>query len=212
MNSTANKYIAHQERYEFIIDSYITKSAIQKLAKRGGVRRLKGDVYYDARELIVRFLEEVLRRAYLYNDFRERVKLESSSVILALRSSKYDIKLVAGTLGDVRGNIVKMAGGGNKGKSELKEIKKLQASVKLIIPQKTFEKLCRVIIKIHLKKESNKVMLKKESLVTLQNALENYMIKVFDAAQLQAIHAKRITVEAEDLKMACANKDRLHEF
>lgn len=98
MNSSRHmKYL--EKNKEGKEKSPITPAAIQKLARKAGVRRLKEDVYKVAREFIILFLEDILRRAYAYNDFRGRIKLETTSVILALRSSKYNIKLVAGSMG-----------------------------------------------------------------------------------------------------------------
>ena len=189
----------------------LTKPAIERLARRGGVRRLAGDASQYARELMITFLEEILRRAYLYNDFKDKIKLEPISIVLALRSSPYNIKLVAGldgtSRGDIRGNIVKMSGGagdkrkGGGGENILKEIRKLQKTSDLIIPAQSFERLCRQIVEEYIGKDSNKIMFKPNALLILRDALESYIVRTFDVAQRTAIHAKRITTTAEDMKM-----------
>jgi len=181
--------------------SPITASAIQKLARKGGVKRLKGDVYKLAREFIILFLEDILRRSYAYNDFRHRIKLEVTSVILALRSSEYNIKLVAGSMGDARGNIIKMGGGGDPKPSEsvMREIKKLQKSTSTVIPKQTFERLCRNIVSQYLNKDKKHIMFKPDALLVLHDAVESYIIKMFESAQLAAAHAKRFTTEANDM-------------
>ena len=197
---------SHQTKYlettkEGKEKSPITASAIQKLARKAGVNRLKGDTYKLAREYIILFLEDILRRAYVYNDFRHRTKLEVTSVILALRSSKYNIKLVAGSMGDARGNIIKMGGGGEARPSDsvMREIKRLQKSVSTIIPKQTFERLCRNIVLKYLKKDKKNIMFKPDALLVLHDAVESHIIKIFESAQLAAAHAKRFTTEANDM-------------
>jgi histone H3/H4 len=198
---------SHQTKYlettkEGKEKSPITASAIQKLARKGGVNRLKGDTYKLAREYIILFLEDILRRSYVYNDFRHRTKLEATSVILGLRSSKYNIKLVAGSAAtsDARGNLIKMGGGGAKpSESVLREIKKLQKSISTIIPKQTFERLCRNIVLKYLKKDKKNIMFKPDALLVLHDAVESHIIKIFESAQLAAAHAKRFTTEANDM-------------
>lgn len=204
MNSSSHNkhYMKYLEKGKDEKDrSPITAAAVQKLAKKGGVKRLKSDTFNFTRELIVVFLEDILRRAYHYNDFRNRIKLEPTSVILALRSSKYNIKLVAGSMGDVRGNIIKMGGGGAKSSSEdlAKEIKRLQKSTTPVIPAQSFERLCRMIVSKYLKKDSKKIMFKKDALLVLHDAVESYIIKIMESAHIAAAHANRVTTEANDM-------------
>lgn len=101
--------------------------------------------------------------------------------------------------GDVRGNIMKMTGGGKPSEALVKEIKRLQKSVTPVIPAQTFERLCRMIVKKHLKKDAKKIMFKEDALLVLHDAVEFYIIKIFEAAQIAAAHAKRYTTQADDM-------------
>ena len=63
----------------------ITKSAIQRLARRGAVVRMNNGVYTRSRELIRAFMRTVLKDSMLLMTHARRKTLTSADVIAALR-------------------------------------------------------------------------------------------------------------------------------
>lgn len=63
----------------------ITKPAIRRLARRGGVKRISGLVYDEVRAVLKVFLEDVIRDAYLYADSGRRKTIFTADVVHALR-------------------------------------------------------------------------------------------------------------------------------
>ncbi len=63
----------------------ITKPAIRRLARRGGVKRISGLVYEDAREAIKSFLTTIIRDATAYTEYARRKTVTHMDVLRALK-------------------------------------------------------------------------------------------------------------------------------
>jgi len=63
----------------------ITKPAIRRLARRGGVKRLSGLIYNETRSVLKIFLESVIRDAVTYTEHAHRKTVSSSDVVIALK-------------------------------------------------------------------------------------------------------------------------------
>jgi histone H4 len=63
----------------------ITKPAIRRLARRGGVKRMSGQIYDEVRGVLKVFLEHVIRDAVTYMDHARRRTVTSTDVIFALK-------------------------------------------------------------------------------------------------------------------------------
>ena len=63
----------------------ITKPAIRRLARRGGVKRISGDVYEETRGVLKVFLENVLRHAVTYAEHARRKTVSAMDVVHALK-------------------------------------------------------------------------------------------------------------------------------
>ncbi len=64
----------------------ITKPAIVRLARRGGVKRLSGNVYPRARELLQKFAVQVLTDAVTFTEYARRRTITGDDVLKALRN------------------------------------------------------------------------------------------------------------------------------
>ena len=53
----------------------ITKPAIRRLARRGGVKRISGLIYEETRGVLKVFLENVIRDAVTYTEHAKRIRL-----------------------------------------------------------------------------------------------------------------------------------------
>ena len=79
----------------------------------------------------------------------------------------------------------------------LREIRKYQKSVKLLIPLRPFSRLVREIAqecKYGLRFQSN-------ALLALQEASETYLVNLFEHSMLTCVHAKRLTIFPKDFDL-----------
>jgi histone H4 len=63
----------------------ITKPAIRRLARRGGVKRISNLIYDEARSALKTFLEKVVRDAVTYTDHARRKTVTAMDVVYALK-------------------------------------------------------------------------------------------------------------------------------
>jgi|Transcript_25801 histone H4 len=63
----------------------ITKPAIRRLARRGGVKRLSGLIYDETRNVLKVFLENVVRDAVTYTEHARRKTVTALDVVYALK-------------------------------------------------------------------------------------------------------------------------------
>lgn len=63
----------------------ITKPAIRRLARRGGVKRISGLIYEETRGVLKIFLENVVRDAVSYTEHARRKTVTAMDVVYALK-------------------------------------------------------------------------------------------------------------------------------
>lgn len=63
----------------------ITKPAIRRLARRGGVKRISGGVYEETRGVLKIFLEIVIRDALVYTEHARRKTVTALDAVYALK-------------------------------------------------------------------------------------------------------------------------------
>jgi histone H4 len=63
----------------------ITKPAIRRLARRGGVKRMSGGIYESTRDCLYSFLQEIIRDAVVYTEHARRKTVTSMDVVYALK-------------------------------------------------------------------------------------------------------------------------------
>jgi histone H4 len=63
----------------------ITKPAIRRLARRGGVKRIRGDIYEKIRGVLRHFLENVIRDSVTYTEHTRRKTVTALDVVYALK-------------------------------------------------------------------------------------------------------------------------------
>ncbi|CAM6111866.1 unnamed protein product [Calypogeia fissa] len=64
----------------------ITKPAIRRLARRGGVKRISGLIYNETRSVLRTFLENVVRNAVIYMEHSKRKTVTAMDVVYSLKS------------------------------------------------------------------------------------------------------------------------------
>eukprot|EP00121_Abeoforma_whisleri_P015518 Awhi_evm2s14293 len=63
----------------------ITKPAIRRLARRGGVKRISGLIYEETRKVLKIFLENIIRDAVTYTEHAKRKTVTAMDVVYALK-------------------------------------------------------------------------------------------------------------------------------
>ena len=63
----------------------ITKPAIRRLARRGGVKRISHNIYEETRNVLRGFLENVVRDAVVYTEHARRKTVTAMDVVYALK-------------------------------------------------------------------------------------------------------------------------------
>jgi histone H4 len=63
----------------------ITKPAIRRLARRGGVKRISGIMYEEVRGILKSFVEGVVRDSVTYTEHSRRNTITALDVVYALR-------------------------------------------------------------------------------------------------------------------------------
>jgi histone H4 len=63
----------------------ITKPAIRRLARRGGVKRISGLIYEETRGVLKIFLENVIRDSVTYTEHARRKTVTALDVVYALK-------------------------------------------------------------------------------------------------------------------------------
>ena len=63
----------------------ITKPAIRRLARRGGVKRISNLIYEETRNVLRSFLENVVRDAVTYTEHARRKTVTAMDVVYALK-------------------------------------------------------------------------------------------------------------------------------
>ncbi|XP_059967375.1 uncharacterized protein LOC132497847 [Mesoplodon densirostris] len=203
----------------------ITKPAIRRLARRGGVKRISGLIYEETRGVLKVFLENVIRDAVTYTEHARRKTVTAMDVVYALKRqgrtlnshrlcmarTKQTARKSTGGKAPRKQLATKAArksapatGGVKKphryrpGTVALREIRRYQKSTELLIRKLPFQRLVREIaqdFKTDLRFQSSAVM-------ALQEACEAYLVGLFEDTNLCAIHAKRVTIMPKDIQLA----------
>jgi|Laugresbdmm110sn_1035088.scaffolds.fasta_scaffold01989_2 histone H4 len=63
----------------------ITKPAIRRLARRGGVKRISGLIYEETRSVLKEFLETLIRNTVVYTEYARRKTVTAMDVVYALK-------------------------------------------------------------------------------------------------------------------------------
>ncbi|GAA0147408.1 hypothetical protein Leryth_024895 [Lithospermum erythrorhizon] len=85
------------------------------------------------------------------------------------------------------------------GTKALREIRKFQKTIHLLIPAAPFIRLVKEISNFY---APNINRWQAEALVALQEAAEDYLVALFNESMLCAIHAKRVTLMRKDFELA----------
>lgn len=65
----------------------ITKPAIRRLARRGGVKRISGTIYEETRSVLKAFLEHLIKDTVTYTEHGRRKTVTALDVVFALKKA-----------------------------------------------------------------------------------------------------------------------------
>jgi histone H4 len=78
--------VRHRKRLHDPLDKAMTKPAIRRLARRGGVKRLNADVYDTSRKAYTRYLKPLIKHALTYMMHARRRTVTVDDIV---RASKH---------------------------------------------------------------------------------------------------------------------------
>ncbi|CAN6237971.1 unnamed protein product [Urochloa humidicola] len=80
----------------------------------------------------------------------------------------------------------------------LREIRKYQKGTELLIRKMPFQRLVREIAQL----QKSDLRFQSHAVLALQEAVESYLVSLFEDTNLCAIHAKRVTIMPKDVHLA----------
>ena len=86
----------------------------------------------------------------------------------------------------------------------LREIKRYQKSTELLIRKLPFQRFVREIAndEVSMSKYPDGMRWQSQAVIALQEAAEAYLVGLFEDSNLNAIHAKRVTIMPKDIQLA----------
>ncbi|XP_013887218.1 histone H3 [Austrofundulus limnaeus] len=209
----------------------ITKPAIRRLARRGGVKRISGLIYEETRGVLKVFLENVIRDAVTYTEHAKRKTVTAMDVVYALKRQgrtlppALSVKSGRSVMARTKQTARKSTGG----KAPRKQLatkaarKSAPATGGVKKPhryrpgtvalreirryQKSTELLIRKLPFQRLVREiaqdfKTDLRFQSSAVMALQEASEAYLVGLFEDTNLCAIHAKRVTIMPKDIQLA----------
>ncbi|XP_038111058.1 histone H3 [Culex quinquefasciatus] len=210
----------------------ITKPAIRRLARRGGVKRISGLIYEETRGVLKVFLENVIRDAVTYTEHAKRKTVTAMDVVYALKRqgrTLYEVIEASSTTAKTMARTKQTARKSTGGKAPRKQLatkaarKSAPATGGVKKPhryrpgtvalreirryQKSTELLIRKLPFQRLVREiaqdfKTDLRFQSSAVMALQEASEAYLVGLFEDTNLCAIHAKRVTIMPKDIQLA----------
>ncbi|XP_061264213.1 uncharacterized protein LOC133242159 [Bos javanicus] len=209
----------------------ITKPAIRRLARRGGVKRISGLIYEETRGVLKVFLENVIRDAVTYTEHAKRKTVTAMDVVYALkrqgRRAPTQLSCRRGRFAMARTKQTARKSTGGKAPRKQLATKAARKSApatggvkkphryrpgtvalrEIRRYQKSTELLIRKLPFQRLVREiaqdfKTDLRFQSSAVMALQEASEAYLVGLFEDTNLCAIHAKRVTIMPKDIQLA----------
>ncbi|XP_026813666.1 histone H3-like [Rhopalosiphum maidis] len=207
----------------------ITKPAIRRLARRGGVKRISGLIYEETRGVLKVFLENVIRDAVTYTEHAKRKTVTAMDVVYALKRQGRTFPSNRTHPNSTMARTKQTARKSTGGKAPRKQLatkaarKSAPATGGVKKPhryrpgtvalreirryQKSTELLIRKLPFQRLVREiaqdfKTDLRFQSSAVMALQEASEAYLVGLFEDTNLCAIHAKRVTIMPKDIQLA----------
>jgi histone H3/H4 len=210
----------------------ISTRSLQRVLRRGGVKRVSKLVYMQLRAFLKIYLEQVIRAAVVFLKSSSGSKKPNTIMIrhvqaamrqefgkfLAVGSVKYGgdnhasneafqptVVQKKGKNGSKKGK--KAAAGGKQrkfrpGTKSIMEIKKMQKTTDILLQKAPVFRLIRSIAH----DEDTELRFSKPALEALLLAVEGFLVELSEAACINVFHAKRVTIMTKDIALAHAQR------
>jgi len=199
----------------------ITKPAIIRLARRGGVKRMSSLVYEETRGVLKVYLENVLRDAVTYTEHAKRRTVVEKDVREALKTQCREIAHTDKPRGSSHAVCHNYATKLNKSHQKTRALEAEEAGkthrrtkpgVRALREIRYYQKLpgCfafprasfRMLVREIGQDFKTALRFSSSTFTILQMASEAYIVSLFEDAQLSAIHAGRVTIQPKDIQIA----------
>lgn len=175
--------------------------------RKNGVGKGKAGIGKGQKSLQEVFKNAAIKNAQLQSELSQGIVNDSQNEVaqivmdavqqLTKRKSKPKAKKTK-PLGAVGGVIVKKPHRYRPCTVALREIRRYQKSVDLLLPKLPFQRVVREIAQQY----RSDFRLQSVAVAALQEASEAYLVSLFEDTQLCAIHAKRVTIMPKDMQLA----------
>lgn len=172
------------------IMTFITNAAIQRLARRGGVKRISGLVYDEIRGVMKTFLENIIKSSEIR---MVSTKLNTIKVEHVLPS--LDIAMYSSAISDFKCHLRDA-----KKDDALRDIRHFQKTGCLLLPRASFARVVKDIAR-GFKISDNIVHISSDAVLLLQYATEAHFVNLFANSMLVAIHADRTGILPTDIQI-----------
>lgn len=191
----------------------ITKPAIMRMAKQGGVKSLTLYVFEEIRGIMKVMMERILQHAITVTEHARRTTVYAADIKKGIFSAtgedflfdpkKKEIKNCKNP-GKTAYNAPQKVGPGAKqrkfksGTVAIRDIKKLQKQYDCVLCRKEpFRRLVREIAQDY----KNDLRFSESAMVAMQLFVEQKIVQLFEKANLVAIHAGRTRVKPSDIQL-----------
>ena len=191
---------------------HISKSALQKLMLRVGIKYKSSLIYEDSRSIIKDILEQIVCNTIhiTNNKKRKTVKYEDGITALDILNIEiYGDKEYPGKLEPCKGKtkVLDTTNSKNKKLNILDKIKKYQETECTLLPHLVIHKLIK---EIGNECNGNQYKYEQNYIWFIQAILEDYMVELYKNSLLIASHCNRLTVMPKDMILAKKIKDTFY--
>lgn len=173
----------------------------RRIFRRAGAKRISKLCYEEMRGISKIYLENIIRSAVTFAE-HDRMKTVMSKHVKKAVFAETGKDLITEGVSISNGKVSKESKSGKHkfkpGTVALLEIRKLQKTDGHIFRHLPFERLVREIAQDF----KDELRFSRQSIDQLQTLLERYLVDLAEHANLEAIHAKRVTIMPKDLQLA----------
>lgn len=188
------------------VDKEIKNPAIVRLARKAGVKSLSGDAIPAVKGMMIAKLTEIISKADMYRDNRDKHRINQSDITNALQTVGMK-KVLGKTSKKVCKQYSTKTGKKNRAKPgmrALREIKFYQNQEGCFsMAMEPFKRMVKTIVLDH----NDEGVITTDALRTLQTAIEAYIIELLYYANLIAINGNRTRVTGKDISLVVKIKE-----
>jgi len=191
----------------------LTNPALLRVLRRAGVKRVSKPAYNELRRIALAELSNVLIKADVFMTQGKRTNMRAKDIVAALKKVGVHLGAVDNVGGEVFSAAKKASDAIHKkahkagakkahkfkpGTVALRQIVSLQKSDAHVIPRAPFARLVQGLAA----KDGIQGKISLKAVECLRLFIENQLVSIAESANLEALHAKRVTVMEKDIRLA----------